>query len=313
MNQRFNEIRDYFYSRNDSGMDTERYVNLTNEEGDVYLEKLNKIGNSPEKTFITSNSLFETIAPSHAYYYSWNIIFNKKTTNQYLCNYIAFEAMALFSDYGSYKDHTEYFYIPIHKQGLALLYFMACQQFNLSERCYPFIVDGLKSTIIDNFKDLEVQKLGILAIEMLASENNQTINWDSMGIPFDRFYRDFVKEALYSKDEKILTDWLNALCDNHLKWSARSELVENESPLLGYEISEDYQLLWPFEYQAVKNFRAKHGLSTPEIDHPLLKTPMAIDHHPDFSQWQAPEWFYPLLDKLIAINPKISFAKDLFK
>lgn len=313
MNQKFNEVRDYYHSRNNANMDAERYVSLMSEEGDVYLEKLSEIENSPEKLFITSNSLFETIAPSYAYFYSWNIIFNNKVINQYLCDYIAFEAMSLFTDYGSYENHTDYFYIPIHKQGLALLYFMACNQIYISELCYPFIVDGLKSSSTDELKGLEIQKLGILSIEMLASENNQSIDWDSMTIPFDRFYRDFTKEALYSKDEKILTDWLSALCDNHLKWSARSELVENESPLLGYEISEDHQLLWPFEYQAVKNFRAKHGLSTPEVEHPLLKTPMAIDHRPDFSQWKSPDWFYPLLDKLIAVNPKIAFVKTLFK
>ncbi|CAI1083404.1 Uncharacterised protein [Serratia fonticola] len=313
MNKRYDEINNYYYSVNNSGMDTERYIELMNDTNEIYLDKLNEQGYSSSNLFITSNGFFETIAPIHADFYSWNIVFNKKIKNQYLCDYISFSAMSLFSDYGSYEDHRECFYIPLYKQGVALLYFMSCNRLDIARYCYPFIIDGLKSASTDELRELEVQKLGVLAIEMLASENSQVIDWDSMQIPYDRFYRDFVREVLYSKDENVLVDWLKGLCDNHLKWSARSELVENESPLLGYEIAEDHQLLWPFEYQAVRNFRTKYGLSTPEIEHPLLKTPMAINHRPDFSQWKAPEWFYPLLDKLIAINPKISFVNDLFK
>jgi hypothetical protein len=307
---RYDDVSKYFYNENSANMDTERYLSLLTDSYDMYLDDIQE---NPQDLYMTSRILFERISPGHMYYYMWELTFKNKIDNQMLCDFIAFESMGLFCEYASYLGHVDNFNTPLSRQGSAILSFLACHRNDIAEHCYPFILDGLKTMTPGKLGELEVQKLGILAIEMLASENNQVIDWDSMQIPYDRFYRDFVREVLYSKDDNVLVDWLKGLCDNHLKWSARSELVENESPLLGYEIAEDHQLLWPFEYQAVRNFRTKHGLSTPEIDHPLLKTPMAINHRPDFSQWQAPEWFYPLLDKLIAINPKISFVNDLFK
>ncbi|AYH05030.1 hypothetical protein [Pectobacterium parmentieri] len=307
---RYDDISNYYYNENSAEMDVKRYLDLLGDSYEIYLEELE---DNPHELFFRASFLFSYVSLRHIYYYSWQLTFKNKIDNQMLCDFIAFESMGIFCEYASYPEHVDNFKIPLSKQGSAILSFLACHRNDIAEHCYPFILDGLKAMTPGKLGELEVQKLGILAVEMLASEKKQTIDWDSMEIPFDKFYSNFVREALYSKDGKVLTDWLTALCDNHLKWSARSELVENESPLLGYEISEDHQFLWPFEYQAIKNFRAKHGLSTPDIDHPLLKTPMAINHHPDFNQWKAPEWFYPLLDKLIAINPKISFVKDLFK
>lgn len=60
------------------------------------------------------------------------------------------------------------------------------------------------------------QKTIVLAIEMLASEHKQTVDWQLHGIPVERFYYDFVKEALYSQDEAVLKEWLAELCDCHL-------------------------------------------------------------------------------------------------
>lgn len=156
------------------------------------------------------------------------------------------------------------------------------------------------------------QRLGVLAIEMMASEYKQTIDWHSVNIPTDPFYVRFCQEALYEKDENIVKEWLVELCDNHLKWASLF-LDNNKSSITGHEIEQPVLLLWPFEYQAVKNFRARHGLTTPEIAHPLLKTPMAIDHRPDFNQWQKPEWFQPVMDKLKEANPALAFLPDLFK
>ena len=148
---------------------------------------------------------------------------------------------------------------------------------------------------------------------MMASERKQTIDWASANIPVDPFYQRFCQEALYSTDEQELTYWLTKLCDNHLEWT--SLFLDNavKQPATGYEIDDEMLLLWPFEYQAVKNFRARHGLSTPEIDHPLLKTPMAIDHRPNFALWQKPEWFDGLVDKVTEINPELNFVREWFK
>ncbi|AYH02956.1 hypothetical protein [Pectobacterium parmentieri] len=304
----FKDTQNY-YNENNSSLDYNEYLSSLKNFDRFILEPTD----TPKDTFVNSMAFFDIVSPRYAFYYSWLINFKGRIENKYLCDSIAYYAMLLFSDYGSHSKHVEYFDNPLFKQGIGLLTFMACRKFDVVDNCYPFIIDGLKTMPTGDLGEIPPQRLGILAVEMLASEQNQIIDWDSMAIPFDHFYRNFVREALYSKNESLVKEWLIALCDNHVHWSARPTLVEEEVDYMGYEIEESHLLLWPFEYQAVKNFRAKHGLSTPEIDHPLLKTPMAIDHRPDFSQWQAPEWFYPLLDKLIAINPKISFAKDLFK
>ncbi|MFG0225256.1 hypothetical protein ACF3TM_20190, partial [Providencia stuartii] len=89
---------------------------------------------------------------------------------------------------------------------------------------------------------------------------------------------------------------------------------ENEQSPTGYEIDMEILLAWPFEYQAVKNFRAKHGLTTPIIDHPLLKTPMAIEHRPDMVGWKKnmPVIYHQIIDDLISINPELQVIHKLF-
>ena len=147
---------------------------------------------------------------------------------------------------------------------------------------------------------------------MMASERKQSIDWDGANIPIDLFYHRFCQEALYSTDENELTDWLIKLCDNHLEWISLFLDNDEKQPATGYEIDDIMLFLWPFEYQAVKNFRARHGLSTPEIDHPLLKTPMAIDHFPNFATWQKPMWYNKMVDKVVEVNPELSFIRELF-
>ncbi|EPJ3766720.1 hypothetical protein NPI25_004219, partial [Providencia stuartii] len=158
------------------------------------------------------------------------------------------------------------------------------------------------------------QKLGVLAIEMLASEKNQTIDWESAGIPIDPFYQRFCQEALYNENHDVVAQWLITLCDKHIEWSALFADNENEQSSTGYEIDMEILLAWPFEYQAVKNFRARHGLTTPIIDHPLLKTPMAIDHRPDMVGWKQnmPAIYDQIIDDLISINPELQVIHKLF-
>ncbi|HIC6292704.1 TPA: hypothetical protein ACW47T_004025, partial [Salmonella enterica subsp. enterica] len=201
----------------------------------------------------------------------------------------------------------------LYNQGIPLLLQIATNKIDVARRFYPLFIKGLKNFEAERARNLLPQKTIVLAIEMLASEHKQTVDWQSHGIPVERFYYDFVKEALYSQDEAVLKEWLAELCDCHLKWSARTETTENEYALNGYEIEPQELFLWPFEYQAVKKFRAAHGLTTPEIDHPLLKTPLAIEHQADFSKWDAPEWFYPLVDRLISANTELAFTRELFK
>ncbi|NXZ86688.1 hypothetical protein HZI30_07050 [Serratia fonticola] len=243
------------------------------------------------------------------------------TSNEFLCKYYMTSISGICCDY--YNNKNERFNNGLAYQGEMLLMSFACNRFNLIEHCYPKIKESLLNGKMSkslawggdgegNVVPPTPQRLGVLAIEMMASEYKQTIDWHSVNIPVDPFYTRFCQEALYEKDEGVVKEWLMELCDNHLKWTSLF-LDNNQSSITGHEIEQPVLLLWPFEYQAVKNFRARHGLTTPEIDHPLLKTPMAIDHRPDFSQWHKPEWFQPVMDKLKEANPALAFLPDLFK
>ncbi|EPQ9013342.1 TPA: hypothetical protein ACI4HY_004085, partial [Providencia stuartii] len=88
----------------------------------------------------------------------------------------------------------------------------------------------------------------------------------------------------------------------------------DEQSSTGYEIDMEILLAWPFEYQAVKNFRARHGLTTPIIDHTLLRTPMAIEHRPDMVGWKQtmPAIYNQIIDDIITINPELKVIHTLF-
>ncbi|ERK15343.1 hypothetical protein [Serratia fonticola] len=242
-------------------------------------------------------------------------------SNEFLCKYYMASIAGIFCDY--YNNKNERFNNGLAYQGEMLLMSFACNKFDLIEHCYPKIKESLLNGKMSkslawggdgegNIVPPTPQRLGVLAIEMMASEYKQTIDWHSVNIPTDPFYVRFCQEALYEKDENIVKEWLVELCDNHLKWASLF-LDNNKSSITGHEIEQPVLLLWPFEYQAVKNFRARHGLTTPEVDHPLLKTSMAIDHRPDFNQWHKPEWFQPVMDKLKEANPALAFLPALFK
>lgn len=207
-------------------------------------------------------------------------------------------------------------FFDLAEQGEILLMNFACNYFKSSQICYDKIIENIQSGKMANSLPMYTrpQKLGVLAIEMLASEKKETIDWESAGIPIDPFYQRFCQEALYCENDEILIPWLMELCDKHIQWSALFRNNENEQSATGYEIDMEILIAWPFEYQAVKNFRARHGLSTPIIDHPLLKTPMAIDHRPDMVGWleTMPEIYHQIIDDLIKINPELKVIHTLF-
>lgn len=207
-------------------------------------------------------------------------------------------------------------FLNLASQGEILLMNFACNYFKFSEICYDKIIENIQSGKMANSLPMYTrpQKLGVLAIEMLASEKKETIDWESAGIPIDPFYQRFCQEALYCENDEILIPWLMELCDKHIQWSALFRNNENEQSATGYEVDMEILIAWPFEYQAVKNFRARHGLSTPIIEHPLLKTPMAIDHRPDMVGWleTMPEIYHQITDDLIKINPELKVIHTLF-
>jgi hypothetical protein len=308
---RYDEITQYFNSDNSASMDVKRYNDITNFEISAGLRIIEKNGES--EIISSAGRFFSNISNAPLYLYSWNVFFKKTADNNLLCNSVAFDTMGLLCNYFRKIDKIYFIDGYLYKQGIPLLINIAANQIDVARRCYPLFIEGLKNFEAERARNVLPQKMIVLAVEMLASEHKQTVDWQSHGIPVERFYYDFVKEALYSQDETVLKEWLTALCDNHLKWSAREEITEDEFARNGYEIEQQELLLWPFEYQAVKNFRAAHGLTTPEIEHPLLKTPLATEHRADFSKWNAPDWFYPLVDRLISANPQLDFTRELFK
>ena len=258
------------------------------------------------------------------YYYTIFYFNNKKEKIPYLYGYIVTSALSLLLDYYNIYAIQNRFLKNLSSQGQILLMMFACNRFELIEPCYPKIVESILNGNMSrslswggdgrgNVVPPRPQRLGVLAIEMMASERKQSIDWDGANIPIDLFYHRFCQEALYSTDENELTDWLIKLCDNHLEWISLFLDNDEKQPATGYEIDDIMLFLWPFEYQAVKNFRARHGLSTPEIDHPLLKTPMAIDHLLNFATWQKPMWYNKMVDKVVEVNPELSFIRELFK
>ncbi|MBI0113721.1 MULTISPECIES: hypothetical protein [unclassified Gilliamella] len=257
------------------------------------------------------------------YYYTIFYFNNKKEKIPYLYGYIVTSALSLLLDYYNIYAIQNRFLKNLSSQGQILLMMFACNRFELIEPCYPKIVESILNGNMSrslswggdgrgNVVPPRPQRLGVLAIEMMASERKQSIDWDGANIPIDLFYHRFCQEVLYSTDENELTDWLIKLCDNHLEWISLFLDNDEKQPATGYEIDDIMLFLWPFEYQAVKNFRIRHGLSTPEIDHPLLKTPMAIDHLPNFATWQKPMWYNKMVDKVIEVNPELSFIRELF-
>ncbi|WP_217332024.1 hypothetical protein, partial [Gilliamella apis] len=258
------------------------------------------------------------------YYYTIFYFNNKKEKIPYLYGYIVTSALSLLLDYYNIYAIQNRFLKNLSSQGQILLMMFACNRFELIEPCYPKIVESILNGNMNrslswggngrgNIVPPKPQRLGVLAIEMMASERKQTIDWDNANIPVDPFYHRFCQEALYSTNENELIYWLTKLCDNHLEWISLFLDNDEKQPATGYEIDDIMLFLWPFEYQAVKNFRARHGLSTPEIDHPLLKTPMTIDHLPNFATWQKPMWYNKMVDKVIEVNPELSFIRELFK
>ncbi|VFS52491.1 hypothetical protein [Budvicia aquatica] len=260
-----------------------------------------------ESNFINENDvmkihlakgLFSDLVYSSGEKYTWLLNFKNQYNNQALCDYIAFVFMNLFSiGVAKYNDKQSYI-TGFHTQGFQLLILMATHNIEMADLCYSHlkknVMDGVLTRTVRRNKNADIppKKLGVLGYGMLASIHNETFDWDAAQIPYDRLYTDFVRDSLYSGDETLVAEGILSLLNSHIKWASRSLDIESEVHFLGYEYDEDYALLWPFEYQAIKNIRAQRGLTTPVVAHPLCEGPLATtDHRPDFSRWQARNGF----------------------
>lgn len=287
-------------------------------DDDIFDIKLEGCVNSDDKKIaIKSSLLFSHTYRQYGDYYLATAYLENRLDNSLLCNYLVNSVMVLLCDYYNTTPIAERFIRLFSFQAEQLLTQIACNQFSCAEASYNQIIDAIQSGKMSkstpwgsdgdgNIDPPEPQRLGVLLVEMLASERKETVDWASANIPADPFYLRFCKEALYTADEILLKEWLVALCDKHLEHT--SLFLENaeKSPVTGFEIDEPILLAWPFEYYAVKNFRARHGLSTPVIEHSLFTTPMGGEHRPDFSKFVAPDWFHPLLERLIKVDGRFA-------
>lgn len=240
------------------------------------------------------------------------IIFTLSNTNDsYRDNFIfdaVHQSVSCNFDIREERGYTTKF----SQQGESWLTLFACNQFSLVPYCYPAIQRGFQSGVLKEIVPFyREQKLGILAMEIMARERGDTINWEAMQVRVDPVYLDFCQNILLSSDDELVRTGLITLCDKHLEWTDFHN-SDKRCCLTGYEIQRQDLLLWPFEYQAVKNWRARQGLSTPMIEHPLMNSPMTTANCPDFSQWQRPEWFNPLVDFLAQRRPELAFLRHLF-
>jgi len=277
------------------------------------LDELHGLSNS--ERYIRYEVLLESYLSSIALTYMRRIYKNDNDSPYEFERFFYHKNILFVLNYLMTKNREELF-LNLAEQGEILLMDFACNYFKIGHFCYDKIIESIQSGKMAESLPMYTrpQKLGVLAIEMLASEKNQTIDWESAGIPIDPFYQRFCQEALYNENHDVVAQWLITLCDKHIEWSALFAENENEQSSTGYEIDMEILLAWPFEYQAVKNFRARHDLTTPIIDHPLLKTPMAIDHRPDMIGWKQnmPAIYDQIIDDLISINPELQVIHKLF-
>ncbi|UDN36884.1 hypothetical protein [Proteus sp. NMG38-2] len=286
--------------------------NLINED---FYEIISELDSNNKDRYIDYISTINFNSSGIALIYIIQTYRRKNEISYSLERFLYHKNLCFVSDYFDQFERDKNFF-DLAEQGEILLMNFACNYFKPSEICYDKIIENIQSGKMANSLPMYTrpQKLGVLAIEMLASEKKETIDWESADIPIDPFYQRFCQEALYCENDEILIPWLMELCDKHIQWSALFSDYVNEKSATGYEIDMEILIAWPFEYQAVKNFRARHGLSTPIIEHPLLKTPMAIDHRPDMVGWleTMPEIYHQITDDLIKINPELKVIHTLF-
>ncbi|PHI31692.1 hypothetical protein [Budvicia aquatica] len=300
----------------------EKYLTNIESREKSLLERFQRAINSTTNTpkIYAGTDVYYNLNYTYGESYTWLLMNKHQQNNQALCNFIAVTFMNMFvsgvAEYEGYYGYSTSF----NRQGYQLLMLMATHNVEMANFCYPGLKDNVangvltKSVLGLKASHVSPQRLGILGYGILASIHNEAFNWNTVQIPYDPLYTNFVKNILYSEDEVLISEGIHSLLDSHLTWSSRGLYLEEEAPSVGYDYSEYYSLLWPFEYQAIKNIRGQRGLTTPKITHPLCENLLATtEHRTDFSQWQAPEWFFPLMDRLIEIEPRIAEAKRFFK
>ncbi|MEH1652597.1 hypothetical protein V7F81_22820, partial [Salmonella enterica subsp. enterica serovar Enteritidis] len=70
---------------------------------------------------------------------------------------------------------------------------------------YPAIQRGFQSGVLKEIVPFyREQKLGILAMEIMARERGDTINWEAMQVRVDPVYLNFCQNILLSSDDELV-------------------------------------------------------------------------------------------------------------
>lgn len=151
-------------------------------------------------------------------------------------------------------------------------------------------------------------RVGVFALEMLAAARGEAIEWETFHVPPDRFWLDCARVGLTEPDPTKAAEWARELCDAHMR-TLRSDLENgalNAAP--GQEIEEAAHFLWPISTVAFLRMRARLGLSTAEVDHPLMRTSFAVLH--DWAipgdAWPGAPWYADVLAKIDDAAPELS-------
>ena len=155
------------------------------------------------------------------------------------------------------------------------------------------------------------QQLIVFTMGLLAARVDQEIDWDSYEIPADRFYTDFLREALFTQDLALYDRWMKALCDKHLEIVSLD--LDDEPRDFGHELHTTAFWLWPLEVRAVERLRRDRGLQTPEIDHPLMTTKLAALTDIECSGVEVPGWLHQLIDGMIHFDTKFEPLRQIWR
>jgi len=158
-------------------------------------------------------------------------------------------------------------------------------------------------------------KLGVFALEMLAALRGETIAWETFHVPPDRFWLDCARVGLTEPDPDKAAQWARELCDAHMQ-TLQTDL---ENGALGagpgQEIEQAAHFLWPITTVTYLRLRRQLGLSTAEVDHPLMRTSFAI-----LRDWSVPNgdlsiapWYPDILARVRASAPDLAGALDVIR
>ena len=149
----------------------------------------------------------------------------------------------------------------------------------------------------------------------MAATRNETIDWQSFHVPPARFWFDCARTGVTEPDPDKAAQWGHDLCEAHLRTVARDTENGTMTPSTGHEIIQQAHFLWPITVHAFLRLRARLGLQTSEIDHPLVRTSFSIlrNWSVPAGAWPTEPWLTEILDKTVTVAPSLEAQVDLIR